>query len=241
MTTSKRVVVGLCAAIMALAATTPALAGGSWLEPTFVRVEPGETLTLSGPVSVGQLGWVKDGPFYAYLSGESIAVITSVMGGAETDVLLGEIAMEPIDSSNMQLTVEVTIPDDTAPGEYWVTHCNNPCTSGFGDLFGSQLYVGMDPPTDDAVETTTTVAPTTTVPQQQSGTDSSGATTATVTSTTDDTAVVAIGEASGPTNGGLGSEPPPKGAGPTAPVLAVIAMLVVGVGLFVTFRLRRSA
>jgi hypothetical protein len=47
------------------------------------------------------------------------------------------------------------------PGEYWVNACNDPCEKGFGDLIGSILYVGMDPPGDDSKEpepATTTVA-----------------------------------------------------------------------------------
>jgi hypothetical protein len=61
------------------------------------------------------------------------------------------------------VSIEFTLPDDVPPGEYWVNACNNPCEQGFGDLIGSILYVGMDPPEfEDGLEepdpTTTTVA-----------------------------------------------------------------------------------
>lgn len=148
--------VALLATMVVLAVPLVAVAGGSWLEPTGVRVEPGDTLTLSGAVSRGQLGWVEDGPFFAYMSGETTLMITSVSGGGETDVPLGEIFMEKIDEYNMQLSVEVTIPLDTPPGEYWVIHCNDPCTSGIGDLFGAQLFVGVDP-LPDVVDSSETV------------------------------------------------------------------------------------
>lgn len=91
-------------------------------------------------------------------------------GGGKTDVPLGELSIEA--SGNWaQVSAEFTLPDDVPPGEYWVIACNDPCEQGFGDLIGSILFVGMDPPESDdepiAPEPTTTtvaVAPATTSP-----------------------------------------------------------------------------
>ena len=150
--------VGATALIILTAA--PAGAGGSWLDPTWVRVEAGDRIALSGDVSTGQLGWLDDGPYFAYLSGETYGLtITEGLGGNETDVRLGELAIEA-SGGWAQVSIEFTLPDDVPPGEYWVNACNDPCEHGFGDLIGSILYVGMDPPDD---EIATTEPPTTTV------------------------------------------------------------------------------
>ena len=63
--------------------TSPALAGGSWLDPTWERVEAGDTIRLSGDVSTGQLGWVDGGPYYAYLSGADYGLATGPLTAAD--------------------------------------------------------------------------------------------------------------------------------------------------------------
>ncbi len=55
---------------MPLARPIPAGAGGSHLSPVRDRYEVGDVATLVAYTSGGQLGWVQDGPFYAYLVGE---------------------------------------------------------------------------------------------------------------------------------------------------------------------------
>lgn len=149
--------------------TAPVGAGGSWLDPTWVRVEAGDHIELSGEVSPGQLGWVADGPYFAYLSGSTYGLtLQEGLGGNKTDVPLGELNIEA--SGNWaQVSIAFTLPDDVPPGEYWVNACNDPCEQGFGDLIGSILYIGMDPPeVDDGPEepaptaTTVAVAPVTT-------------------------------------------------------------------------------
>ena len=104
---------------------------------------------MSGDVSTGQLGWVQDGPYFAYLSGEEYGrTISEGFGGLETDVLLGQLEIDA--SGNWaNVSISFTLPDDVPPGEYWVTACNSPCRIGFGDLIGSTLYVGVDPPADE--------------------------------------------------------------------------------------------
>jgi len=124
----------------------PAGAGGSWLDPSWVRVEVGDRIELSGSVSHGQLGWINDGPFYAYLQGETYGqVIAGGAGGGSTDVPLGELTINS-QSNHLVVSIEFTLEDDVPPGEYWIVICNDPCTTGLGDLIGGVLYVGVDPP-----------------------------------------------------------------------------------------------
>ncbi|MGH9187581.1 MAG: hypothetical protein ACRD0U_17490, partial [Acidimicrobiales bacterium] len=82
-----------------LAILTPAAAakGGSWLYPLEDRYEPGEVATLDGWTSPGQLGWVEDGPFLAYLRVDPIAVaMTPSVGWPSidpTDLALGPLRL----------------------------------------------------------------------------------------------------------------------------------------------------
>lgn len=117
-----------------MSVATPASAGGSWLEPAWERVEAGQSISLATDVSHGQLGWVDDGPFYAYLTGE-----------AATDVPLGELMINE-KGRRLQVSIDFILPEATSPGEYRIVVCNDPCTTGLGDLIGGFLYVGIDPP-----------------------------------------------------------------------------------------------
>lgn len=153
------------ATVLIIITAAPAGASGSWLEPTGFRVEAGDRIELSGDVFPGQLGWVEDGPYFAYLSGETYGItIDAGVGGNQTDVPLGELSIAT-SAGRAQVAVAFSLPDDVPPGEYWVNFCNDPCRSGFGDLIGSILYVGMDPPQDvvrvepvQGIVTTTTTA-----------------------------------------------------------------------------------
>jgi hypothetical protein len=134
------------AALTAAVVASPASAGGSWLQPSWERVEPGQNISISGDVSPGQLGWIDDGPFYVYLLGEKYGrTVSEGRGGASTDVPLGELTIAGSSASTL-VSADFEIPDDAPPGEYWVMACNDPCTTGFGDLIGAVLYIGMDPP-----------------------------------------------------------------------------------------------
>lgn len=113
---------------------------GSFLEPAWIRVDAGEAIELNAQVSRAGDGWLEDGPFFAYLSSDSLAE------GADTGTPVGELDIDTIgDSARVRLTV--VIPENTPPGQYRVAVCNDPCTSGLGDLVGGVLFVGMDPPT----------------------------------------------------------------------------------------------
>ncbi len=119
----------------------PVHAGGSWLESSSDRVVPGEQVELKGLVSRGQLGWVEDGPFYVYLNGPDYGlVVTQANGGTETNVLLGKLTVREM-SGQLAVSATVAIPRNTPPGGYRVVVCNDPCTTGLGDLIGGQLQV----------------------------------------------------------------------------------------------------
>lgn len=140
--------VGLLVAMALALAAGPALAGGSWLEAYELRYEPGDTVTMTGEVSVGQLGWLEDGPFFAYLR-----VDPDAAGEAPTDrwpfvhatdLPLGELALTPQPGGSLFAAITFTIPADLEPGVYEVVYCNDPCTDGVGDLIGGFVAVGVD-------------------------------------------------------------------------------------------------
>ena len=121
-------------------------AGGTWFEPSAVRVEAGDQVELTATVYRGTLGWIEDGPFFVYLQGDQFGtVLTEGYGGAATDVPLGQLDLGTR-VQRLSVSANVTIPGETPPGEYWVVVCNDPCTTGLGDLIGAVLYVGIDPP-----------------------------------------------------------------------------------------------
>ena len=108
-------------------------------------------MTLAGEVSPGQLGWVEDGPFFAYLRVDPRAVAadparsTSWPAIHETDLPLGPLTV--IDNGPARLldvSITVEVPAGLEPGIYDVVYCNDPCTTGLGDLIGGLLFVGVD-------------------------------------------------------------------------------------------------
>lgn len=120
-------------------------AGGAWLEPSWERVEAGDHVELSATVSPGAYGWLEHGPYYAYLQGGVYGrVTTSANGGAATDVPLGQLQIEET-GTNLTVSIAFNLAHDVPPGEYWIMVCNDPCTTGLGDLIGGVIYVGMDP------------------------------------------------------------------------------------------------
>jgi hypothetical protein len=129
----------------------PASAGGSWLEPNDIRVEAGDHLVLGGWVSVGQLGWIEDGPYLAYLTGEEYGLpVEDLSGTPQTDVvLLGSVDISDATDVGAFVSIEFNLPESVPAGKYLVAVCNDPCTVGFGDLIGAQLFIGMDPVFED--------------------------------------------------------------------------------------------
>jgi len=140
-------------AVMSIAYSAPAHAGGAQFEPSWVRVDAGAEIELGAVVSQGAFGWVEDGPFYAYLSGTNFGEVTeTAFGGAVTNVPLGELTIDTSGDS-ADVTLLTTVPAETPPGEYQIVVCNDPCTTGFGDLSGGALYIGVDPPSLEEVVT----------------------------------------------------------------------------------------
>jgi hypothetical protein len=147
----KRLVFLSLVVLLTTVIAVPVSAGGSWLEPNDVRVEAGDHLVLEGGVSIGQLGWVEDGPYFAYLAGEDYGkTIVGGFGGSQTDILLGPVGISDATRFGAYVSVEFTLPENVPPGRYLVVVCNDPCTTGFGDLIGSNLFVGMEPVFEEA-------------------------------------------------------------------------------------------
>lgn len=147
-----RAVVGSAVAALLLSGfilAGPASAGGSWIHPLEDRYEPGDPAVLQGGFGPGQLGWIEDGPFYAFLRVDPAAVEAAAPEGwpyiDPSDLLLGELQIEPGGSWEMMATVEFVVPD-VEPGLYDVVYCNDPCTDGIGDLIGGTVSIGQDPP-----------------------------------------------------------------------------------------------
>lgn len=141
--------IALAAAVFlvhALSAVAPATAGGSWLSPVRDRYEPGEVATLVGYTSGGQLGWVEDGPFFAYLVAGDFTL------SAERRLPTDHVALGPLSvqarGQTLRVSISFPVPHHLAAGLYSVTYCNNPCVTGLGDLIGGSVAVGVDPPWD---------------------------------------------------------------------------------------------
>lgn len=142
----RRTLLTAIAAAFMLISLSPAFAGGTWLNPSWERVEAGDPVGLSGFVAHGQLSWIEEGPFFAYLNGDAYGqIVAENAGGTETDVPLGELTATT-KSGGVRVSIDFTLPTETPPGEYRVFVCNKPCTTGLGDLAGGVIYVGIDPP-----------------------------------------------------------------------------------------------
>ena len=135
--------------IAVLLGALPAMAGGSWIDPYHESYEAGDTVTMRGTISTGQLGWIEDGPFYAYLRVDPDAVESDPDHPDQwpnvhaTDVPLGELHMSSAGRSGLDISITFALPEDLPDGEYWVVYCNDPCTTGIGDLIGGVVYVGI--------------------------------------------------------------------------------------------------
>jgi hypothetical protein len=129
----RRAALLLSTALLVLATPRLAVAGGSWLEgPEHVAV--GETITLTGGFSNGQLAPVSAGPWFAYLARNASG------GDPAAPLLLGEVDVGPGGYPWLASTT-FTVPDVPA-GDYWVHVCDLGCRTGVGDLIGSMIWIG---------------------------------------------------------------------------------------------------
>jgi hypothetical protein len=159
------------AALSALTLTAPAPAGaggGDWLYPDRDRYEAGQEVRLVGytqalarsardETTLTRAELQRNGPYYAYLRVDPAAVERDAPQGDgawsyahPTDLELGQVTADEISPARGDYSLRVSatfwLPRDLAPGEYNVTVCNDPCTTTPGWLFGSPVYVGIDPP-----------------------------------------------------------------------------------------------
>jgi hypothetical protein len=135
--------------VVVVVLASPASAGGSHLDPVKDRYETGEAATLVGYIGPGQLGWVEDGPFYAYLVPGPDETLGGTPLAPPSGTALGPLTVEETGAGGylaLRISITFTIPSDLAPGPYAVTYCNASCDQGIGDLIGGYVYVGADPP-----------------------------------------------------------------------------------------------
>lgn len=124
---------GLVVVLLLAVGAGPAWAGGTWLQFDQEAYAPGETARAKARSGPGQLGWVDDGPFYAYLT-------DSHASQPQDGIPLGVLVLDEETTSSVRVTIEFDVPD-VPPGEYAVVYCNAPCTEGLGDLIGGTLTV----------------------------------------------------------------------------------------------------
>jgi hypothetical protein len=139
--------VGRGAGVLALAPGV-AHAGGSPFYPGLDRYEPGDQVTFVGYTGGGQLGWIEDGPFYGYLALEPGTAAPAYYNGGAAGPFLRSGPMELHETGrggwlSLRLAVTFTLPDDLQPGVYSVGYCNDPCTTGLGDLTDGVVAVGV--------------------------------------------------------------------------------------------------
>lgn len=125
-------VVGL--AVLTVSAGT-ASAGGAWFsfEERYYRV--GDEVVGTVVTHGGTLGWVEDGPFYAYLLPGEVTRVP-----AFSAIRLGPVELEDAGNGGVRATVAFVMPD-VPSGEYFVGYCNDPCTEGLGDIIGGYVRV----------------------------------------------------------------------------------------------------
>jgi MYXO-CTERM domain-containing protein len=116
---------------------SPAFGGGSWIEfdPGYAMV--GQTITMRGAFSDGQLAPVSAGPWYAYLRADP-----EQTPNGPSDVSLGEVEIRGDGGYPYVAIVTFTVPA-VPSGAYWVDVCDLGCSTGVGDLIGGYLWVGQ--------------------------------------------------------------------------------------------------
>lgn len=105
----------------------PLVAGRSRLNPVDDSYEPGERATMVGYTGGGQLGWVDDGPFYAYLVTDPAAHENSATWPVimPDDVPLGPFTLEETGENDyraVRVSITFDVPDDLRTGDDGATY-----------------------------------------------------------------------------------------------------------------------
>jgi hypothetical protein len=129
-----------------------AAGGGDWLDPARDRYEPGQTVTMIGyGYSYGdpQASW-RTTAYYGWLRpaepgqvGAAPGERGGVPGLRVARVLVQEVA--PIWRGDLRVSIEFPLPDDLAPGQYFLDICDVTCARTLGFFLPSSLFVGVEP------------------------------------------------------------------------------------------------
>jgi hypothetical protein len=159
-------VTALAVTALSTVVASPAGAGGAdWMEPARDRYEPGQQVTMIG-YGYGLIAGYRevaqrDGPYHGYLygpvddSGEYVGPAPAPGdGGTEIGprpgIRVGQVTVEegvPDQPwQGLRVSISFRLPDDLAPGTYWVAVCNDGCRAGLGEFADSTVQVGVDPP-----------------------------------------------------------------------------------------------
>lgn len=137
-----------------LAAPAPALAGGTWLSPVQDSYAPGDHVTIVGYSSgTGAGGPLTDGPYHAYLRVDPKEAYRDPPDDTwpfvhPSDLRVDTLDIQPTrrhDWAALRLQADFTLPADIATGTYEVIVCDDPCRTGFADVIGATLNVGVEP------------------------------------------------------------------------------------------------
>ncbi|HEX6424285.1 MAG TPA: hypothetical protein VFZ79_12450 [Acidimicrobiales bacterium] len=163
---ARMALVAVAGTALATAGASPAGAGGAdWMEPARDRYEPGQQVTMIG-YGYGLVAGYREvarreGPFHGYLygpvddSGEHVGHDPGPGDGNREigpwpGIRVGRVAVEEGVADQvwqgLRVSISFRLPDDLAPGAYWLALCNDGCHAGLGEFADSALHVGVDPP-----------------------------------------------------------------------------------------------
>ena len=113
-----------------------------------VAFSPGDVVEGSTSVWIEDrhgLGTPDDEPFFAYLVPPPRKEVPFPPPVPEDAIALGQITIDPYKqgASFSVARVFFTVPD-VPPGDYFVIHCDDPCTTTLGDIMTTQLIIAAD-------------------------------------------------------------------------------------------------
>lgn len=130
-----------------LAAAAPASAGGSWFDTVQPSYEPGDSVTVVGYTGGGTQGWVEDGPFFGWLTGNSGFTDADMGNDPSLRWFLGPLELHETGVggyTRLRVSMSFDLPTDLEPGVYGFNYCNHDCTEQIGDLIGGTVYIGVE-------------------------------------------------------------------------------------------------